>query len=271
MTNGPTLSSLHIALVGCGKMGGAMLRGWMDSGVGRIDVLEPNDLPVPITANVTHHRDASSFTGAWGMVVIAVKPQVMKDVCEKLSTNLSAATPLLSIAAGQKIAAFQTYFDAAQPVIRTMPNTPAAIGKGMIVACASPQINAQHRIMAEALLHNLGLTLWTNNESDMDAVTAVSGSGPAYVFYLIEVLSEAGMKAGLSADVAATLARQTVIGSAALAEADEKLSAARLRENVTSPGGTTEAALRVLMDGRWQEILTSAIVAATERSKELSK
>lgn len=270
MNGGPSLSSFHIALVGCGKMGGAMLRGWIDSGIKHVDVLETHALPF-VNSHVTHHKDASSFKGAWDMVVIAVKPQVMKDVCENLSTNLSAAAPLLSIAAGQKIATFQTYFDAAQPVIRAMPNTPAAIGKGMIVACPSPQITAQHRTIADALLHNLGITLWTNNEDDMDAVTAVSGSGPAYVFYLIEALSEAGMKAGLSADMAATLARQTVIGSAALAETDEKLSAARLRENVTSPGGTTEAALRVLMDGRWQEILTTAIVAAAERSKELSK
>lgn len=270
MTTAPSLPSLHIALVGCGKMGGAMLRGWMDSGVGRVDVLEPHDLPVAIGPGMTHHRDGASFTGTWDMVVIAVKPQVMKDVCEKLSTNLSAATPILSIAAGQKIAAFQTYFNAAQPVIRTMPNTPAAVGQGAIVACASPQITAQQRAIADALLHNLGLTLWTNNEDDMDAVTALSGSGPAYVFYLIEALAQAGVQAGLDADMASALARQTVIGSAALAAHDAKLSAARLRENVTSPGGTTEAALRVLMDGRWQDILNDALAAATKRSKDLS-
>ncbi len=264
------LSSLNIALVGCGKMGGAMLRGWLDAGIKHVDVLEPHALPVT-DPRITHHADVSTLNGPWDMIVVAVKPQVMKEVCEKLSTKLSAATPVLSIAAGQKIAAFQTYFAPAQPVIRTMPNTPAAIGKGMIVACPSPQITAQQRAIADALLHNLGTTLWTNDESDMDAVTAVSGSGPAYVFYLIEALSEAGRKAGLSDEMASVLARQTVIGSAALAETDAELSAARLRENVTSPGGTTEAALRVLMDGRWQEILTSAIVAATNRSKELAK
>lgn len=271
MSAGRPLSSLNIALVGCGKMGGAMLRGWMDSGIGSVTVIEPYPLPFTPGPTITHYTNADDAAGPWDGVIIAVKPQVMKDVCASLSTKLSAATPILSIAAGQTIAAFQSYFAPTQPVIRAMPNTPASIAKGMIVACPSAQITPDQRSMADALLRPLGLVSWVNDEGAMDAVTALSGSGPAYVFYLIEVLTDAGIAAGLDGDFAATLARQTVIGSAALADHDAELSAATLRQNVTSPGGTTEAALGVLMDGRVQQIFNDALAAATKRSRELSR
>jgi pyrroline-5-carboxylate reductase len=272
MNGGPTLSSLTIALVGCGKMGGAMLRGWLDAGIHHVDILEPGDLPDELSSSrhVTHHKEASTFTGNWDMVVIAVKPQVMKDVCASIKAALSPATPILSIAAGQKIAAFHSYFAAVQPVIRAMPNTPAAVGKAISVACSSAQITPEERSIADLLLHSIGQVAWTDNEANMDAVTAVSGSGPAYVFYLIEALREAGIQAGLDQDLAGRLARQTVIGSAALAEQASTIPAAMLRQNVTSPGGTTEAALTILMDGRLQQIMNDAVEAATKRSKELS-
>lgn len=272
MSGGPTLSSLNIALVGCGKMGGAMLRGWLDAGIHHVDILEPGDLPADLTGHaVTHHKEASTLNAAWDMIVLAVKPQVMPAVCASIAATLPATTPVLSIAAGQKIAAFQTYFAANQPVIRAMPNTPAAVGKAVSVACPSAQITPEQRNMADILLRSIGRVAWVEDEAAMDAVTAVSGSGPAYVFYLMEALRDAGIAAGLTPDLAATLARQTVIGSAALAEEADTTPAAMLRQNVTSPGGTTEAALKILMDGRLQTILNEAVEAAAKRSRELSK
>ena len=178
-------------------------------------------------------------------------------------------TPILSIAAGQSLANFAAYFEPERPVIRAMPNTPAAIGKGMSVAIPNNHATEAHRRIAQNLLSAAGEFLWLESESQMDAVTAVSGSGPAYVFYLMEALAKAATEAGLPEDQAMILARQTVIGSAALAERDAS-PPGLLRRNVTSPGGTTEAALAVLMDGRFEEIMTKAVAAATARSKELS-
>lgn len=264
-------TSMNIALVGCGKMGSALLRGWLTSRVGHVDVLEPGDLPSMLRADaLTHHTTAATMTGPWDMVVLAVKPQIMKNVCAALAPRIAADQPVLSIAAGQTMAALQSYFTADQPVIRTMPNTPAAIGQGVTVACAARAIVQHHRSIADQLLRATGLVLWTENETDMDAVTALSGSGPAYVFYLIEMMTNAGIAAGLDADIAAILARQTVIGSATLAATDSHLTAATLRQNVTSPGGTTEAALAVLMDGQVQQIMNEAVMAAAKRSRELS-
>lgn len=151
-----------------------------------------------------------------------------------------------------------------------MPNTPAAIGQGMSALFATKNVTDAQRTMATDLLSALGKTIWLDDEEQMNAVTAVSGSGPAYVFLLIEAMANAGEKAGLSPEQAMLLARQTVIGSAALAADEQNISASTLRKNVTSPGGTTEAALNVLMDGKFQDIMDKAIEAATNRSKELS-
>lgn len=270
MTTSTDLSALTIGLMGCGKMGSAMLRGWLDAGLTRVDVLDPAPLP-PAFAAARHHTDSRNFTGPWDMLVIAVKPQIMAEACAALAETLPGTTPVLSIAAGQTISRFKTYFCGRQPVIRAMPNTPAAIGKGITVACASPEVTEAGKNTARSLLAATGAVVWTDDEALMDAVTAVSGSGPAYVFYLIEALSEAGRKAGLPDDLALALARQTVIGSAALAEADAATPAATLRRNVTSPGGTTEAALNILMDGRLQKLFDDAIEAARDRSRALSK
>lgn len=264
----PASARPHVLLVGCGKMGGAMLRGWLDGdSVAGVTVLEPGDLPFT-DPRITHRRSAERI-GQADMTVLAIKPQVLPDVCTALKPHISADLPVLSIAAGQTIAAIQAALHAGQPVIRAMPNTPAAIGKGITAAVASAQAQAS-RAMADNLLAAGGPLVWLADESMMDAVTAVSGSGPAYVFYLIEALAAAGEKAGLPAAMAALLARQTIIGAAALAEADAQTPAPVLRENVTSPNGTTAAALSVLMDGRWQEILTEAVQAAAARSRALS-
>lgn len=257
-----------ITLVGCGKMGSAMLRGWLDrSIVNHVYIIEPMGLP----PEFQQKREVTLTTSipSSDIVILAVKPQVMKDVCAL--TKPGADIPVLSIAAGQKITNFETYFGASQPIIRAMPNTPTAIGQGITVCTANSHITAQHRVMAETLLAAVGDVVWINDESLMDAVTALSGSGPAYVFYLMEVLAAAGESCGLPADLARKLARQTVIGSAALAAHDSPATPETLRKNVTSPGGTTEAALNVLMqDDALKALFVKALSGATARSRELS-
>ncbi len=271
-------TNLNIALIGCGKMGGAMLRGWLDANiVSHVSILDPGGLPAEFAeyapATIAHYSDAASFSDKAqkaDIYIIAVKPQIMDDVCASIAGAVPSDALILSIAAGQTIAAFERRFGTDKAIIRAMPNTPAAIGKGITVAAPNPHVSAMQKAQADTVLQSVGLVEWVEREDLLDPVTAVSGSGPAYIFYLIEALANAGEKAGLEADFAMKLARQTVIGAAALAESEQAVPASRLRENVTSPGGTTAAALEVLMNGEWQDTLTRAIAAATARSKELS-
>lgn len=274
-----TSKKLDIALIGCGKMGSAMLRGWLDAKIeNRVYVLDPAGLPKEFEAYapnpVSFFDDAQKFTARVpqaDVYVMAVKPQVMEDVCKSIAAAISPETLILSIAAGQTIAAFEQRFGHDRAVVRAMPNTPAAIGKGISAAAANAHVTATQKANADTILQSIGHVEWVDNEALLDPVTAVSGSGPAYVFLLIETLAKAGEASGLAPDFAMKLARQTVIGSAALAEADPKVPASKLRQNVTSPGGTTAAALNVLMDGRLQGLFDEAIAAATARSRELSK
>lgn len=270
---------LSIALIGCGKMGSALLRGWLASGqIKHVYVLDPGGLPEEFEdeapARVTFYDKPEMFAGARppaSVFVIAVKPQIMDDVCHAIRKAVPADALVLSIAAGQTIAKFEGYFGASQPVIRSMPNTPAAIAKGMTVGCPNAHVTPAQKTLANNLLKAVGSVEWVEDEGLLDAVTAVSGSGPAYIFLLIEAMAAAGVKAGLKPDFAMKLARQTVIGSAALADADP-LPAETLRKNVTSPGGTTAAALDVLMaPSGMQDLFDKAITAATARSKELSR
>lgn len=264
-----------IALAGCGKMGAAMATAWLTTGIAaRLDILDPSPLPADIAAHkaVTAYTDENAFRANadhWDILIIAVKPQILTALCQNLSP-LPARTPVLSIAAGQSLRNFAAVFGARHPVIRAMPNTPAAIGRGITVAVPAQSVTEDQKTMADALLCALGKTAWIDDEGLMDAVTALSGSGPAYVFYLIEAMAKAGAAAGLPEDMATRLARQTVIGAAALAESDSATPAGILRQNVTSPNGTTAAALEILMDGEFQDILTRAIAQAAERSRELS-
>lgn len=254
-------------------MGSAMVTAWLDAGlIAHIDILDPNGVPSSlIDATVTAYADEQSFmekSASWDMLVIAVKPQTMKSFCAAIQKRLPPSLPVLSIAAGQTLASFAAGFGPAQPVIRAMPNTPAAIGKGMTVACANAGVSQPQKTIAADLLSTLGLIEWVEDEQWLDAVTALSGSGPAYVFYLIEAMANAGTKAGLPPDFAMKLARQTVIGAAALADHAPQTPAATLRQNVTSPGGTTEAALSVLMEGVFQKIMDEAIKTAAKKSKD---
>jgi pyrroline-5-carboxylate reductase len=263
-----------IALAGCGKMGSAMASAWLKAGiVETLFILDPSPLPVSLREDgrVKAFMEVTAFLQGienCDVLVLAVKPQIFEQVCESL-TEIPSNLPVLSIAAGKMIASMEKIFGN-RPLFRAMPNTPAAIGKGVTAAVGNSHVKEDQKPLAEKLLSAFGLFVWLEDEKLMDAVTALSGSGPAYLFYMIEALAKAGEKAGLSQDKAMIFARQTIIGAAALAEAEPDSSPARLRENVTSPGGTTAAALSVLMDGRFEQILADAVAAAKERSEELS-
>jgi pyrroline-5-carboxylate reductase len=260
-----------LLLVGCGKMGGALLSGWLKRGIKAKDVLvvEPQRtrLPKGVKRLATADKIPAGF--APGLVVIAVKPQSMAEALPAFRRFSPRAT-FLSIAAGTTIARYTAMLGGSTPVIRVMPNTPAAIGKGMSVLCANPAVKPKTRKLATQLMAAVGATAWIDDEALMDAVTAVSGSGPAYVFLLIETLAAAGAAQGLPPKLALELARITVEGSGALAT-QVKDPPAQLRQNVTSPGGTTAAALGVLMgEGGLDPLMRKAVAAATARGRELA-
>jgi pyrroline-5-carboxylate reductase len=270
-----TLQSLHgtVALAGAGKMGGAMLTGWLAGGLDprRVVVLEPQPSPeiTALAAQGIRLNPTPQATGEVDTLVVAVKPQSFRAAGATLKPFAGASTLVVSIMAGQPIAAIEAVCGGS--VVRAMPNTPAAIGRGITVAVAAKDVTAAQRALADALLRATGPVEWVDQESLMDAVTAVSGSGPAYVFLLAEELARAGVAAGLPAELAARLARETVAGSGELLHRSES-SPATLRQNVTSPGGTTAAALDVLMSPTGlQPLLTRAVAAATQRSKDLAK
>ena len=207
--------------------------------------------------------------GAAATLVLAVKPQMFREAGPALKPFVAPSTLVVSIMAGTPIAALREVCGGS--VVRVMPNTPAAIGRGITVGVAANDVSAAQRAVADALLRATGSVEWVDDESLMDAVTAVSGSGPAYIFLLAEELARAGVEAGLPAELATKLARETVAGSGDLLRRSE-LASATLRQNVTSPGGTTAAALEVLMgDGGLQQLMIRAVAAATRRSKELAK
>lgn len=264
-----------LALIGAGKMGGAMLAGWMAEGVDPKAVFVADPAPSQeILALLAEHGIAHGAAVPEGLtpgvVLLAVKPQVMDAVLPALTSFVADDTLVLSIAAGTPVARFTAAFGPAVPVVRVMPNTPALVGRGMSVGFAGAAVSEAMRADVARLFTAVGSFTWIEDEALMDAVTAVSGSGPAYVFYLTEALAEAGVKAGLSPDLARLLARQTVVGAGELMHRSE-LEPADLRRNVTSPNGTTAAALAVLMgeDGL-QRVLEAAVAAAARRSRQLA-
>jgi pyrroline-5-carboxylate reductase len=273
MSTTNALQNIHgtIALAGAGKMGGAMLMGWLAGGLdaNRVMVVEPHPSDEIKALAAKGVRLNPKDAGTADTLVMAVKPQMFREAGPALKRYVGPSTLVVSIMAGTPIAALEQVCGGM--VVRAMPNTPAAIGRGITVAVAAKTVSAAQRATADALLRATGAVEWVDDESLMDAVTAVSGSGPAYVFLLAEELARAGVEAGLPADLATRLARETVAGSGELLHRSEQDSAT-LRQNVTSPGGTTAAALEVLMgkDGL-QPLMIRAIAAATKRSKELAK
>lgn len=262
-----------LVLAGAGKMGGAMLSGWLDGGLDakRVTIIEPypsDDTRGFVARGVQLNPETKSI-GVADVLVLAVKPQMFRDAGPQLKPLVGASTLVVSIMAGTTIAGLTEVCGG--KVIRAMPNTPAAIGRGITVAVPANGVTPDQRAVADALLRATGGVEWIEDEALMDAVTAVSGSGPAYVFLLAEELARAGIAAGLPEALATTLARATVSGSGELLRLSD-LDSATLRKNVTSPGGTTAAALEVLMGTNgFQPLLTKAIAAATKRSKELAK
>jgi pyrroline-5-carboxylate reductase len=274
MTTTDTLATFSgtLALAGAGKMGGAMLSGWLARGLDphRIIVIDPqisDEVRGHAAKGVRLNPGAQEASPA-ATLVVAVKPQMFREIGAALRSFVGPGSLVVSIMAGTPIAAITDVCGGA--VVRAMPNTPAAIGRGMTVAVPANAVTAEQRAIADALLRATGAVEWVDDEALMDAVTAVSGSGPAYLFLLAEELARAGVAAGLPAALAAKLARETVSGSGELLHRSD-LDAAVLRQNVTSPGGTTAAALGVLMaPGGLNDLMTRAVVAATRRSKELA-
>ncbi len=266
-----------VLLIGAGRMGGALIKGWLAAkSFSAIHVVEPQGsdslLALAATGAITLHRE---FEGngfpALDAVVLATKPQVLRGQAELLASLGATGALVVSIAAGITTKFLGAGLGAGNRLVRAMPNTPGAIGQGITVLSGGPSLPPADRDLAEKLMSALGETIWLDDESLMDAVTAVSGSGPAYVFLMAEALAEAGRAQGLDDVTAARLARATVSGAGALLAADTR-PAAELRKEVTSPGGTTEAALRVLMASDGQtDLMRRAIAAATERGKELGK
>lgn len=255
---------MNVLLVGCGKMGGALLTRWRDLSLFReICIVDPE----------TGVKSASEIPAGFrpDTIVFAVKPQTLPAVVGDYKKYAEAGAVVISIAAGKSIGFFEEHLGKDAKIVRAMPNTPAAIGRGITVACENGNVSVDQHMNAEALLAAVGEVLWVKDEKLINPVTALSGSGPAYVFLLVETLEKAGISIGLDPKMAEKLARATVIGSAALAEAASTMHASKLRENVTSPGGTTEAALKILMhQPGMQELFNKALADAAKRAEELS-
>lgn len=263
-----------IVLIGAGNMGGAMLAGWLKSGISGSDLLVIDPGPPPAMAKLIADNGARHVTAApeglkAGVLFLAVKPQVMGAVLPPLKGLVGPETVVVSVAAGTTLSFMQSHLGEAA-MVRAMPNTPAMIGRGVTGAFANGAVSAEKSELVHNLLKVSGPVEWVQTEADIDAVTAVSGSGPAYVFYLVECMAEAGRKAGLEADLAMRLARETVAGAGELLHQSPD-DASKLRQNVTSPGGTTAAALNILMaDDGMQPLFDKAIAAARKRAEELA-
>jgi pyrroline-5-carboxylate reductase len=272
---GPLDAGGRLLLVGAGKMGGAMLEGWLGLGLdpGLVAALDPHpplETAELISRNGIALNPEVGSLGSQAVVLLAVKPQMMADALPRLAPAFGASTLAISIMAGKTITGIASFLPPGTAIVRAMPNTPAAIGRGITAAVPNAAVTARQRAVADALLRSTGAVEWVEDEALIDAVTAVSGSGPAYVFHLVEALAEAGVAAGLPERLALRLARETVSGSGELLHRSP-LPPEVLRQNVTSPGGTTAAALEVLMAGDGlTALVTRAVAAAKRRAGELA-
>jgi pyrroline-5-carboxylate reductase len=260
-----------LVLLGCGKMGTALLTGWLAAGVppGSVWVIEPNPTDWLKGTGVHLNQGVPSYAA---VAVLAVKPQTMGTALPALQALGNGQTLFVSIAAGTTISTFEAALGDYTPIVRTMPNTPTMVGRGITALCGNSWVSTADMALALELMSAVGQVVELSSEDQIDAVTAVSGSGPAYVFHLIEAMAAAGEAEGLPADIAMQLARATVCGAGELAFQSPE-TAAQLRINVTSPGGTTAAALEVLMDAQtgFPALLRRAVKAAADRGRELGK
>ncbi|MDP2733011.1 MAG: pyrroline-5-carboxylate reductase [Hoeflea sp.] len=265
--------SSPLVLVGAGNMGGAMLNGWLAAGTdpAAIVVIDPNPsdaMSLRLASDRVRLESAAPEGLVAGILMLAVKPQIMDQVVAGLTGLVGPETVTLSIAAGKTIAYFEQRLGGA--IVRSIPNTPAMVGRGITGAVANAAVSSEARTQIDQLLSVCGPVEWVEDEAQIDAITAVSGSGPAYVFYLVECMAEEGRKCGLPADLAMRLARATVAGAGELMHQSPD-GASILRQNVTSPNGTTAAALAVLMaDDGMQPLFDKALSAAANRSRELA-
>ncbi len=264
------LAQRGLVLLGCGKMGSAMLSGWLADGLPATSVWVQDPFPSDwvLGSGVHVNQDLPADPA---IVLIAVKPQMMADALPVLQPLGNGSTVFVSVAAGVSIGSYEQMLGAQTPIIRAMPNTPAAIGRGITAMIGNTHTSGPQLDMADQLLRAIGQIVRLQNEAEIDAVTGVSGSGPAYVFHLIETLAAAGQAQGLSAELSMQLAKATVAGAGALAEAADE-TPTQLRVNVTSPNGTTQAGLQVLMDPQTglPPLIEATVAAAVDRSKELA-
>lgn len=270
------MKNITIAFIGGGNMATSLIGGLIADGfdANKIWVVDPDNsklqtLNAQFSVNVT--TDSLQAVAQADVVVFAVKPQNIKQVCLDIAAALRAKNPLLiSIAAGIRKRALHLWLGSDMPLIRSMPNTPALIQCGATVLCADTHVSAAHRSLAESLMRSVGITIWIEDESHMDAVTALSGSGPAYLFLVMEAMEQAAVALGLEQETAHLLTLQTAFGAAKMAlESTEGI--AQLRTRVTSPGGTTEKAIHVLQQAQIQSIFAQAINAAQQRSQQLAE
>jgi pyrroline-5-carboxylate reductase len=268
------MSKTRIAFIGAGNMAASLIGGLRAKGLeaAHIRASDPG-AETRAKVNAEHGIDvfadnAEAIQGA-DVVVLAVKPQAMKTVCEAIRPSLKPNQLVVSIAAGITCASMNNWLGA-QPIVRCMPNTPALLRQGVSGLYATAEVNAEQRQQAQELLSAVGIALWLDEEQQLDAVTAVSGSGPAYFFLLIEAMTAAGVKLGLPADVAAQLTLQTALGAAHMAVASD-VDAAELRRRVTSPAGTTEAAIKSFQAGGFEALVEKALGAAAHRSAEMAE
>lgn len=264
----------HLVLVGAGQMGGALLAGWVRLGLdlARVTVIDPRPSDT-IKALLADHPTAVNppAPAPADVLILAIKPQMADEVMPEVKHLVIDTTVIVSVMAGKTIARMEAVFGAGTAIVRTIPNTPAAVGKGITGAAANAHVRAGQRALVNTLLGAVGRVEWLAREDWIDAVTAVSGSGPAYVFLIAETLARAGAAAGLPADLAARLARATVEGAGELLYRSPDITPATLRQNVTSPNGTTHAALQVLMaDDGVDPLFAAAVAAAAKRSRELA-
>lgn len=261
----------RVLLLGAGKMGGAMLEGWLALGLppSLTGVVKRDPTPALAAQGVAVNPDLAAF-GQAAVVLLAVKPQMMATALPAVTPAVGSSTLVLSIMGGKTIADIAALLPAGTSIVRAMPNTPASIGRGIAAAVPNDAVTPAQHAVADALLRATGAVEWVEDEALIDAVTAVSGSGPAYVFHLVEAMAAAGEQAGLAPGLAMRLARATVAGAGELLHRSD-VSAATLRQNVTSPGGTTAAALEVLMgQGGLTPLMVRAVAAAKRRAGELA-
>ncbi|WP_285432825.1 pyrroline-5-carboxylate reductase [Pseudomonas sp. fls2-241-R2A-110] len=268
------MSKTRIAFIGAGNMAASLIGGLRAKGLDAAQI-RASDPGAETRAKVSAEHgievfadNADAIQGA-DVIVLAVKPQAMKAVCEAIRPHLKPNQLVVSIAAGITCASMNTWLGA-QPIVRCMPNTPALLRQGVSGLFATAQVNAQQRQQAQELLSAVGVALWLDEEQQLDAVTAVSGSGPAYFFLLIEAMTAAGVKLGLPADIAAQLTLQTALGAAHMAVASD-VDAAELRRRVTSPAGTTEAAIKSFQADGFEALVEKALGAAAHRSAEMAE